>query len=142
MQQQLPKDLLIGWEVVAIDDEEDSLEVIEILLTEYGATVTTASNGKKGLEAVRKVNPRLVISDVSMPEMDGWGFIHAMKNDPATKAIPVLALTAHAMLGDRELALTAGFHNYLSKPLTIDTFINDLIKLLIDIPELVEYLNI
>ncbi len=140
--QQIPDDLLVGWDVVVLDDEEDSLEVAEIILLEYGANVFTAANGKQGLEVVRQAMPRFVISDLSMPEVDGWGFISAMKADAILKPIPVIALTAHAMVGDRERAMNAGFHNYLTKPLTVDTFMSDLVKLLVDIPELVEYLNI
>jgi CheY-like chemotaxis protein len=138
----IPRDLLQGWDVVVIDDEEDSLMVAEIILTEYGANLHTAVNGAQGLEVVRRVMPRFVISDVSMPVMDGWGFIHALRNDPDLRHIPAIALTAHAMLGDRERAVEAGFHNYLSKPLTPDTFIIDLLNLLMDIPELATSLNI
>ena len=140
--QQIPDDLLVGWDIVVLDDEEDSLEVAEVILLEYGANVYTASNVKDGLEVVRNAKPRFVISDLSMPVMDGWGFIHSMKADRSLAEIPVIALTAHAMVGDRERAITAGFHNYLTKPLTVDTFMSDLVKLLIDIPELADYLNI
>jgi CheY-like chemotaxis protein len=138
----VPDDLLDNWCVVVIDDEPDSLEVAEIILDAYGADVHTGCNGLEGLELVRRIRPRFVISDISMPEMDGWGFIHELKNDPALMDIPAIALTAHAMVGDRERAIAAGFHNYLTKPLTADTFIYDLMKLLIDIPELSEHLNI
>ena len=138
----IPDNLLEGWNIVVLDDEEDSLEVAEIILDEYGASVYTASNGQEGLEAVRRAQPRFVISDLSMPVMDGWGFINAMKAERGLANIPVIALTAHAMVGDRERAVAAGFHNYLTKPLTVDTFMADLLKLLIDIPELAESLNI
>lgn len=138
----LPADLLAGWDIVVNDDEPDSLEVAEIILDTYGANVHTATNGAEGLELVRQIRPRFVISDISMPVMDGWGFIHTLKNDRTLMDIPAIALTAHAMVGDRERAISAGFHNYLSKPLTADTFIYDLLKLLMDIPELAEHLNI
>jgi CheY-like chemotaxis protein len=65
-----------------------------------------------------------------------------MKADVHLADIPVIALTAHAMVGDRERAIAAGFHNYLTKPLTVDRFMGDLVRLLIDIPELAESLNI
>jgi CheY-like chemotaxis protein len=139
---EIPTNLLEGWDIVVLEDEQDSLEVAEIILGEYGANVHTASNGKDGLDVVRRVKPRFVISDLSMPVMDGWGFIAGMKADLALAEIPVIALTAHAMVGDRERAIAAGFHNYLTKPLTVDTFMRDLVKLLIDIPTLAESLNI
>lgn len=140
--QHIPEDLLAGWDVVVIDDEEDSLELAEIILLEYSARVYTASDGKIGLDCVRSTKPRFVISDLSMPGVDGWSFINEMKADQELAQIPVIALTAHAMTGDRERALSAGFHNYVTKPLTADTFMTDLVRLLIDIPELVEFLNI
>ncbi len=138
----IPADLLSNWDIVVIDDEPDSLEVAEIILDAYGANVHTGTNGAEGLEQVKKIQPRFVISDISMPVMDGWGLIHELKNDRSLMDIPAIALTAHAMVGDRERAITAGFHNYLTKPLTADTFIYDLLKLLMDIPELAEHLNI
>ena len=138
----VPGDLLSGWNIVVIDDEEDSLFVAEIILREYGANVHTASDGVEGLQVVKAIRPKFVMSDISMPIMDGWEFIAALKNDRGLIDIPAIALTAHAMPGDRDRAITAGFHNYLTKPLTADTFIYDLLKLLIDIPVLAEDLHI
>ncbi len=138
----LPDDLLRGWDIVVIDDEEDSLAVAQIILDEYGAKTHTATNGQEGLAVVRSVMPKFVISDLSMPVLDGWGLINKMKTDPALKDIPAIALTAHAMVGDRERAVAVGFHNYLTKPLTVETFIQDLVNLLVDIPELANELNI
>ena len=138
----LPKDLLQGWNIVVIDDEEDSLLVAQIILDEYGANTRTASNGEEGLSLIRTVRPKFVISDLSMPILDGWGLIHEMQNDPVLKDLPAIALTAHAMIGDRERAISAGFHNYLTKPLTVETFIQDLVNLLVVIPELANELNI
>lgn len=142
MKLELPKDLLVGWDIVVIDDEEDSLMVAQLILDEYGASTHTGSNGQEGLEVIRRVMPRFVISDLSMPVLDGWGVINKMQSDPVLKNIPAIALTAHAMVGDRERAVAAGFHNYLTKPLTVETFIQDLVNLLVDIPELANQLNI
>ncbi|MCU0497166.1 MAG: response regulator [Anaerolineae bacterium] len=138
----LPNDLLVGWDIVVIDDEEDSLLVAQVILLEYGANVYTASNGQEGLEVIREVRPKFAISDLSMPILDGWGLISELKHDPEIQDIPVIALTAHAMVGDRERAVQFGFHNYLTKPLTVETFIQDLVKLLVDIPVLANELNI
>jgi CheY-like chemotaxis protein len=138
----IPKDLLRNWQIVVIDDEEDSLEVAEIILTAYGANLYTAMNGEDGLAVIRDIRPHLVISDLSMPVMDGWGLIYHLKKDTDLALIPVIALTAHAMKGDKERALQVGFHNYLTKPLTVETFMQDLVNLLVAIPELADYLNI
>jgi CheY-like chemotaxis protein len=127
---------LRGWDVVIVDDEEDSLEVAEILLLELGATVHTATNGKDGVALIRQVRPRLVISDLSMPIMDGWGLIFEMRKDPDLRDIPALALTAHAMQGDRERTLAAGFQDYLTKPIEAKPFIRDLLERLAAVPHL------
>ncbi|MBI1258150.1 MAG: response regulator [Chloroflexi bacterium] len=132
---------LQGKKILVVEDEPDSLEVASILLEMYGADVITATNGREGLDQARKHQPRFIISDLSMPEMSGWEMVHHLKDDRSTMDIPVVALTAHAMTGDRERALAAGFHNYLSKPLRPDTFINDLMKLVADSPELMQTLT-
>jgi CheY-like chemotaxis protein len=142
MNASIPFDLLAGWDIVVIDDEPDSLEVARFILDFYGAIVHTAINGREGLELVERIQPRFVISDLSMPEMDGWEFLKELHERVDQQHIPVIALTAHAMRGDRERAIAAGFHNYLTKPLTADTFIDQLLALLLDIPQLAEHLTI
>ncbi len=131
----ISRTVLNNWHVLVVDDEPDSLEVASVILRHYGATVTTKSNGQEALDAVRVDRPRLIISDLSMPVMDGWGLLYELKSNRATMDIPAIALTAHAMVGDRERAVSAGFHNYLTKPLTPITFMENLLRLLIDIPE-------
>lgn len=138
----IPSDLLAGWDVVVIDDEPDSLEVARYILDFYGANVLTATNGQEGITLVEQAKPHFVISDLSMPEMDGWEFVSALKSTVQVQDIPVIALTAHAMRGDRERAIAAGFHNYLTKPLTANTFMDELLALLLDIPQLSEHLTI
>jgi CheY-like chemotaxis protein len=133
----VPENALAGWRVVVIDDEPDALEVAKILLEMVGATVLTAENGLDGLELIRTERPRFVVSDISMPEMSGWDLIDAVQKDRTIADIPVVALTAHAMSGDREKAFAKGFHYYLTKPLRPETFVNELLRLLVnDIPEL------
>ncbi len=129
------RDILQGWEVVVIDDEPDSLEVASRILRFYGANVYTASNGKEGLELIRHHRPKFVISDLSMPVMDGWEMLFEIQQDRHIAQIPIIALTAHAMVGDRTRAIEAGFYNYLTKPLTPSTFMGDLLRLLMDVPD-------
>ncbi|HEX2620713.1 MAG TPA: response regulator [Phototrophicaceae bacterium] len=139
---QIPANLLEGWDILVVDDEDDSLEVARYILDFYGANVLVATSGQQALDVVKDQHPRFIISDLSMPEMDGWELMRKLQDDPATNHIPVIALTAHAMKGDGERALLAGFHNYLTKPLTADTFIHELVRLLMDIPVLSQHLNI
>ncbi len=134
-------ELLVGWKVLVIDDEPDSLLVAQSLLEMCGAQVAVAANGQEGLDAIRSMRPDFVVSDLSMPVMSGWQMIFQLKQTPVTRDIPVIALTAHAMEGDRTRAIEVGFHNYLTKPLRPETFINDLLRLILDIPELADRLN-
>lgn len=120
--------VLQGQKILVIDDEPDSLEVASLLLEMYDAQVITAANGREGLELAKRHHPVFIISDLSMPEMSGWEMIDELKKDRTTIAVPVIALTAHAMEGDRNRAIAAGFHNYLSKPLNPETFIHDLLN--------------
>lgn len=127
--------MFVGWNVLIVDDEPDSLMVAQMLLEMAGADVRIASDGKLALEQIGKEFPHFILSDLSMPNLDGWGLIYALQNDPQTTSIPVIALTAHAMLGDRERVMRAGFTNYLTKPLDPQTFIPHLVKLLVELPQ-------
>lgn len=135
MVQPIPK-ALQGWRVLIVDDEPDSLEVASRLLKFAGAEVSTAINGLDALEKVYVLRPQLIITDLSMPDMDGWGLLEQLKLERNTLEIPVIALTAHTMAGDRERAIAAGFHNHISKPLDPVRFISQLINIVVDIPEL------
>ncbi len=127
----------VGWEVLVVDDERDNLEIARRLLEMAGATVTMASTGKEALEKVKTHTSayKFILSDLSMPEMDGWELLYMLKQEPRTQNIPVIALTAHAMVGDRERGIAAGFHNYITKPLDPTKFIRQLVTLLRDVPE-------
>jgi len=124
---------LQGWDVLVVDDEPDSLEVAAEILAIAQANVFSATNGQQALDLIRIHRPRLIIADLSMPVMDGWMLIAALKLDRTTADIPVIALTAHTMIRDRARAIEAGFHNYLTKPLTPATFMRDLLALLSDV---------
>lgn len=129
---------LKGRKILVIDDEPDSLEVVQILLEMYEVDVITATNGQEGLDEARKHHPIFILSDLSMPDTNGWEMLDALKLDQATLDIPVIALTAHAMEGDRNKAIAAGFHNYITKPLMPETFIDDLLKVVKDIPAMAQ----
>lgn len=138
----IPENVFEGWTIVLIDDEPDSLEVAAYVLNFYGAEVHVAENGAEGLKLIREKRPYFVISDLSMPVMDGWQLVRELQEDPATRDLTIIALTSHAMVGDREKALAAGFTYYLTKPFQVDTFITDVMLILTDIPALKERLHI
>lgn len=130
------RDVLKDWEILVVEDEIDNQEVAKRLLKRYGATVHIADNGQHALEKLKEITPHFILSDLSMPELDGWGLIYELQKDRATAEIPIFALTAHAMKGDRERAIAVGFYNYLTKPLTPATFIDDLLGVLKAVPQL------
>jgi CheY-like chemotaxis protein len=132
---------LRGWNVLLVDDEEDSLAVAQLLLEMAGATVVTATNGREALAAVQKQRPHFILSDLSMPEVDGWRLMFELNQNRVTSEIPVIALTAHAMAGDRDRAIQAGFVNYISKPLDPDKFLTQMITILDAIPQLQALMN-
>jgi two-component system cell cycle response regulator DivK len=114
--------------VLIVDDEPDNLAIAKKVLQFSGSTVHTAANGVQGLNAVREVQPTFILLDLSMPEMDGWQMQKALRADPATEHIPVIALTAHAMAGDRHKVMNAGFDGYIAKPFRLSTFMGEILR--------------
>jgi two-component system cell cycle response regulator len=114
------------WVVLTIDDEPDNLELVAESLEFYGMTVQVANNGVEAIQILETLSPTLVLCDLSMPQMDGWETRTRIKANPGMNTIPVIALSAHAMVGDKERALAAGFDGYLTKPLNIPSLVQDL----------------
>lgn len=112
--------------ILVVDDEPDNVEVMITALQFFGMTVYSAQNGQAGLDVLTTVTPDLILLDLSMSPMDGWETRVNIKADPKLHHIPIVALTAHAMSGDKERALQAGFDGYLAKPVNIPTLLNDL----------------
>lgn len=127
---------LAGWRVVLVEDDPNSLNIMERLLGFHGATIYSALNGELGLAAARQEVPDFIVTDLSMPVMDGWTMIQRLREDPTTQNIPIVTLTAHAMIEDRERAMALGANHYLTKPLNARTFIDELIPLLQQFPSL------
>jgi CheY-like chemotaxis protein len=137
----LPPRFLEGWTVLAVDDETTSLDIIRQVLSPYGAVVVTAQNAHDGLQLAKTARPKFILSDISMPVIDGWQMLNMFKQDAATEAIPVIALTMYALKGDKELALRRGFYNYILKPLDPFTFLTQVVMILADIPEIAAELD-
>src|SRR5689334_19629535 len=106
---------MLDWEaictgtILVVDDEIDNLELLAETLEFNHLKTKTAENGIQALEAIETVIPSLVLTDLSMPKMDGWVLRTRIRNDDRLKDVPIVALSAHAMAGDRERAITAGF---------------------------------
>jgi CheY-like chemotaxis protein len=109
--------------ILIIEDNPTNMELMVYLLNAFGFTPLTANDGISGIEAARDTAPDLIICDVHLPRLDGYGVVAQLKQDPALRDIPVLAVTALAMVGDRERLLEAGFDGYIAKPIEPDTFV-------------------
>ncbi|MGD0004152.1 MAG: response regulator [Anaerolineaceae bacterium] len=108
--------------IVLVEDDVDNLELVQILLDRAGFEVLTAMDGRRGLELIQEKLPELVLVDLTIPEIDGWHLAHQLKADPHTQSIKVVALTAHALPGDRKRALESGCDGYITKPLDVHNF--------------------
>ena len=108
--------------ILVVEDSPDIRVLVRILLEAGGHEVTTVSDGRAGVEATRLERPDLVLMDLSLPVLSGWEATREIKENPDTAAIPVVAVTAHAMHGDRERALAAGCDGFIPKPIDEETF--------------------
>ena len=102
--------------ILLVEDNELNRDMLARRLDRKGFEVVCAADGLEGLERAAEGGFDLILMDMSLPVLDGWEATRRLKSDPATRSIPVIALTAHAMAGDREKALEAGCDDYDSKP--------------------------
>ncbi len=116
--------------ILIVEDNEMNLDMLSRRLARKGYQVITAMDGAEGLQMANYELPNLILMDMSLPGMDGWEATRHLKASPETKHIPVIALTAHAMVGDREKALEAGCNDYDTKPVEIDRLIQKMENLL------------
>jgi len=102
--------------ILLVEDHEDNRIVYRTMLEHFGYTVILAGDGGEGVRLARERLPDLILMDVSIPVMDGWEATRTLKADPATAKIPIIALTAHALVTDRQRADEVGCDGYLAKP--------------------------
>jgi CheY-like chemotaxis protein len=102
--------------ILYVEDNEDNVYMLKNRLTRAGFTVVIATNGKQGIAMASSEQPDLILMDLTLPDIDGEEATRRIKADPATKRIPVLALTANAMSADRDSAIAAGCDDFDTKP--------------------------
>lgn len=119
-----------GRTILLIEDNEMNRDMLSRRLVRKGYRVIMALDGEEGLTLARDEGPDLILMDMSLPIIDGWEATRRLKGDPATRHIPVIALTAHAMSGDREKSLAAGCDEYDTKPVDLAR-LQDKIELLL-----------
>ena len=105
--------------ILYVEDNDDNLHIVRRRLGRLGYEIIAAVDGEEGLEVARREAPDLILMDLSLPKIDGWEVTRRLKATPETARIPVIALSAHAMAGDREKALAAGCDDYDTKPIEL-----------------------
>ncbi len=116
--------------ILLVEDNEMNRDMLSRRLARRGFEVLIAENGQSGVDLTVSERPDLVLMDMSLPVMDGWEATRRLKADPNTSAIPIIALTAHAMASDREQALEAGCDDYDSKPVDLSRLVRKIEQLL------------
>jgi len=114
--------------ILVVEDNDMNMQLVEFLLEEGGYDIVKAASGEEALELTRAASgaPDLILMDIHLPGMDGLSVVREMKTDDRTRRIPILALTAHAMRGDKDRFLEAGCDGYISKPIDVKTFISSI----------------
>lgn len=110
--------------ILIVEDNMDNYELVRIVLERAGYDVFLAVNGRDGVDAARAQKPDLILMDLGLPEMDGWNAAEKLKASEETKSIPLYALTAHTLPGERKRAILAGCDGYVAKPIQMKDFLN------------------
>ena len=116
--------------VLLVEDNEMNRDMLSRRLIRRGFQVVFAVDGQQGVDLARSERPDIILMDMSLPAIDGWEATRRVKADNATRSVPVIGLTAHAMAGDREKAIEAGCDDYETKPVELDRLINKIERLL------------
>jgi CheY-like chemotaxis protein len=115
--------------ILLVEDNEMNRDMLTRRLTRKGFAIISAGDGQTAINLARSEKPDLILMDMSLPVIDGWEASVEIKSDAATRSIPIIALTAHAMMGDRERALESGCDEYETKPIDLDRLIEKIGKL-------------
>jgi two-component system, cell cycle response regulator DivK len=116
--------------ILLVEDNEMNLDMLSRRLSRQGYEVVAAQDGAVGIARAASERPHIILMDMSLPVLDGWEATRRLKADPATREIPIIALTAHAMVEDREKAMAAGCNDYDTKPIDLPRLIEKIKRLL------------
>ena len=116
--------------ILLVEDNEMNRDMLSRRLERKGHTVSIAVDGRQGIDMARAGGFDLVLMDMSLPEIDGWETTRLMRAAPETRTVPIIALTAHAMAGDRDRALEAGCNDYDTKPVDLERLLGKMHALL------------
>jgi two-component system cell cycle response regulator DivK len=116
--------------VLVVEDDEESSRLMCELFALRGYQAHHASTGASAIKLAEEHAPRLILMDIQLPDMDGTAVLSTLRDSPVTAGIPVVAVTAFAMNGDRERFLAGGFDGYLSKPINVSTLVDEMAPLM------------
>jgi CheY-like chemotaxis protein len=114
--------------ILVIEDNEQNMYLVTFLLKKNSFDVIQAYDGEQGLKLARECRPDLILLDIQLPVIDGYQVAKELKGSVETQNIPIVAVTSHAMSGDREKVLSTGCEGYIEKPINPDTFVDQVIK--------------
>ena len=117
------------WTVIVVEDTFDDIQLVSAILAYHGVNVKVAVNGVECLKLLQDVNPTMIITDLSMPEMDGWEMLSQIRSNSLISHIPVIAVTAYDSVAVAYDAANAGFDAYIAKPLSPRTFVDSLMQI-------------
>lgn len=118
--------------LLIVEDNAQNFYMMRFLLEKNGFTVIGAENGREGIEKALECNPRAILLDIQLPEMDGYAVARELKKHPELDKVPIIAVTSYAMVGDREKIMEAGATGYIEKPINPDTFVTEIRQYLKD----------
>jgi CheY-like chemotaxis protein len=107
----------VPQKILIVEDNDMNRDMLSRRLARRGYEISVAADGRQGIERAQAVLPDLILLDLSLPEIDGWEVARRLKGEQSTRNIPIIALTAHAMTGDRDEAIAAGCNDYDTKPI-------------------------
>lgn len=109
--------------ILIIEDNEQNLYLTTFMLEKHGYEVVPARNGREGIQLAEEARPALILLDIQLPGMDGYAVARELRENSRLVDVPIVAVTSHAMVGDREQALDAGCQGYIEKPINPKTFV-------------------
>ncbi|MDQ3131145.1 MAG: PAS domain S-box protein [Acidobacteriota bacterium] len=126
---QIDKNILLGKTILLVDDDCEGIQPLKLFLENHGADIDCVESAAEALKKLAEADFDLILSDIGMPEMDGYQFIEKARSAPINSSVPAIALTAFASAEDRRRALTAGFMTHVSKPINFDELLRVIIKI-------------
>jgi CheY-like chemotaxis protein len=115
----------VAARVLLVEDNPANLALMKYLLQASGYTILTATNGREGVVVAQRESPDVILMDLQMPNMNGYEAVRQVKEVPALRGVPIIAVTAFAMVGDRDKILARGFDGYIAKPIAPERFVSE-----------------